>query len=284
MSLIKNLLTGMFVLTPVAVSGQELTLTPITQLDSSALDYITNNGSLVAQAGVNDPDQLIGRAVPCRTDAAGAYQLSSGFSFPLTVGTRYRAEASQTTEPLSVFVQGQVSGRIAIGPVSSDGAVNKLTRLDITESVRLSINTVEGNQPLGDTPTLQLFSLNSELSNPNTHWCIVTSVSVWNIRYQSFNRRGFNSSVSGIWIVSGNASYSRDASANVPYQVLTVGVTPYSKQWVATRASQIISSSGSLTTGVAPTVATEAVNPVVQPRVVDLRSLSGQIGSLSGNQ
>lgn len=263
-----SFLAAVFLAIPLATAqaqAQSLPLLPLTQVSEQALSYVTYNGSYVSRLGNSNPDQIIGRAVPCSATTNGVYTLAPSAAYPLEGGRRYRAEASSTAEPLMILARGVISGQLGVGPLSANAANNQLTRLDISETVRLSIDTGEGDEALGDGPVKRLFSLASELTGSNTHWCIVTGVSVWRVRYETYRQRSFNASVGGLWIVSGGVSYSRDDSAIVPYQVMTISITPYSRTWVSSRAEQIrlADPSSSL--------------PLVPRRQVELQAVTGSI-------
>lgn len=219
-----------------AAHAQTPRLMPITRIDAAAREYITSSGALISQQGNSSPDQMIGRAVPCQAGANGAYVLRPTAAYPLDDGVRYTAEASARTDPLTILSQGVVQGDLAAGPLTASGGSDRLTRLDITETVRLSLTTGAGDSVLGRSSVMRLANLASLMPAGFDTWCVITSVSAWTIRYETYDKRRFNGGVQGLWIVTANGSYSRNASAVVPYQVLTLGITPYTKTWVAEQA------------------------------------------------
>lgn len=219
-------------------AAQAPPLMPIAELDDAAIRYITRNGSVIANLGMPDADRLIGRAVPCRFDAAGRYTLASDGAYPVPTGTRYSANASALGEPLAIMSQGKLSGQIGAGPVSLEAADDALVRLDIAEAVRLSVDTRDENGPLNAVAIAFLDRLTDNLPRGYGHWCIITSASVWNVRYEAYRkRRVIFGLTEGVWLATGSGNYHRDASATVPYQVVTIGITPYAVGWVQSQAA-----------------------------------------------
>ena len=223
-----------------AVTGavaQAPPMMPITQLDAAARAYITSSGSSIAQGGESNPDRLIGRAMPCRAEADATYTVAPN-TYPMPEGTRYVAEANSRQEPLSILAEGVVQGTIGAGPVTGDASAKKLTRLDITETVRLSINTADPNGALSRGHIRFLSALAGNLPPGYAHWCVITSASVWNVRYESYDKKRVGWGLpAGLWIGTGTGSYMRNASAVVPYQVVTIAVTPYAASWVQAQAA-----------------------------------------------
>ena len=252
-----------------AVHAQAPAMMPITQLDAAAKTYITSNGSVIAQLGESNPDRLIGRAIPCRAGDNATFALAPSFAYPLPEGTRYVADAASRPEPLTILAQGVVQGTVGAGPLTAEANANRLTRLDISEAVRLSINTADDQGSLGRNHILFLNALNGNRPVGYEHWCVITSASVWNIRYESYDKRGTTFGLAqGLWIATANGAYTRNSTAVVPYQVVTIGITPYAASWVTTQASAIQTNAG-------------AANPppVSPPPVVEqpVRALTGSL-------
>lgn len=226
-----------------AAFGQAPALMPITALDQSARNYVTQSGSVIAQAGTADPDALIGRAVPCRTDAGGRYVLQPQVLYQLPIGTRYVADANTKPEPLTILAQGSISGRLDAGPLSASGGAQQLTRVDISENVRLSIDLSEGDNNLNRGAILRLAQLDGILGSGFTHWCVIRAVSSWTVRYEGYLRRNFTTSATGLWITNGNFAYAKDGQGTVPYTVITLGITPYPTTWVKQQANLLLNPS-----------------------------------------
>lgn len=211
---------------------------PIAELDDAAIRYITRNGSTVAVQGMADADRLIGRAVPCRAGSDARYDLAPSAAYPVPTGTRYSANASTLGEPLAILSQGKITGQIGVGPFSAEGADDALVRLDISEAVRLSVDTSDEAGPLNAEAVKFLALLSGTRPDGYAHWCVITSASVWNVRYESYRKRSTTWGLAqGLWIATGAGSYLRDASATVPYQVVTIGITPYAASWVEAQAA-----------------------------------------------
>lgn len=211
---------------------------PITQLDRASLNYVTSSGSVISRLGQPDADQLIGKAVPCRAGPNATYTLASTGAYPIPTGTRYSAAASNLAEPLSILSQGTISGQIGVGPVSVSASNDLLTRLDINEGVRLSVDTSDSEGPLSAQAVRFLDRLSGTRPAGYEHWCIITGASVWNVRYETYRRAGLNPILGqGLWIVTANGRFQRNASATVPYQVITLAITPYPASWIRTQAT-----------------------------------------------
>lgn len=241
------------------VAASQVALTPIARIDSSAIAYITQNGSVVSRLAESNPDRLIGRAVPCRSGADATYTLAPTAAYPLPETSRYVADASARVEPLMILTQATISGQLGVGPLSVEANSDQLTRLDISEAVRLSINTGEGNSALGASSIIRLNSLSGTMPTGYGHWCVITSASVWNIRYETYRRAGGVPILGqGFWIVTASGRYSRNASSVVPYQVVTIGFTPYAASWVTAQASSLLAT-GSGTVVAPPSLVASAV-------------------------
>lgn len=213
-------------------------MTPITEVDAAVERYITSNGSVISRHGLTDVDRLIGRAVPCREGANAAYTLAPSAAYPLPTVTRYSAEAPAMGEPLTILSQGRINGQIGLGPVNASAEDDRLTRLDVAESVRLSVDTSDDTGPLSRETIRFLQQLSGTRPTGYNHWCIITSASIWNVRYESYSKMSLFSGLGqGLWIVTGSGRFRRDASAVVPYQVVTVGITPYPASWVLAQAT-----------------------------------------------
>lgn len=223
-----------------AVTGaaaQAPPLQPITQLDSAVRTYITTGGSRISQVGEPNPDRLIGRAMPCRAGPDATYTVASGVAYPMPEGTRYVADASSRQDPLMILSEGELQGKIGVGPVSAEANSKKLTRLDIAEAVRLSINTADANGALGRDHLRFLSALTGTMPAGYAHWCVITSASVWNVRYETYDKKRVVFGLTpGLWIATAEGNYTRNASAVVPYQVVTFAVTPYAASWVQAQA------------------------------------------------
>lgn len=221
-----------------AAVAQAPPMLPITQLDAAARAYITTGGASISRVGEPNPDRLIGRAMPCRAGADATYTVAPNTAYPMPEGTRYVADATSRQEPLSILAQGVVQGNLGAGPVTAEASLDKLTRLDITEAVRLSINTADANGALGRDHLRFLSALTGTLPSGYAHWCVITSASVWNVRYETYDKKRVMFGLpQGLWIATANGSYTRNASAVVPYQVVTIAVTPYAASWVQAQAA-----------------------------------------------
>lgn len=220
-----------------AATAQAPSMIPITRLDAAAQAYITSSGSTISRVGESNPDRLIGRAMPCRAGADATYSVAPNTAYPMPEGSRYVADATSRQEPLSILAQGTVQGKIGAGPVTAEANADKLTRLDITEAVRLSINTADGNGALSRDHLRFLSALTGTLPTGYAHWCVITSASVWNVRYETYDKKRVVFGLpQGLWIATAEGSYTRNASAVVPYQVVTIAVTPYPASWVQAQA------------------------------------------------
>lgn len=232
----------------IAISGTAAaqpapTLMPINALDGAARSYVAQNGSIIANAGVNSPGDLIGRAVLCRVENR-RFVLEPQAAYPIAGATKYIADSGARPEPLSLLAQGTLSGNLTVGPLSTNASDDQLTRLDITETGRLSIDLTDGEANLNRTALMRLHGLagNIPTGSTYTHWCVIRSVSSWTVRYEGYARRGFNANVSGVWIASGGAAYSRNVSSVVPYSVLTVAISPFAVTWIKEQAERLLSS------------------------------------------
>ncbi len=222
------------------VHAQAPAIMPITQLDAAAKAYVTSSGAIISTLGEQNPDRLIGRAMPCRAGDNATYTPAPSTAYPMPEGTRYVADATSRQEPLVILAQGEVQGQVGAGPFSVQATVKKLTRLDISEAVRLSINTSDPNGSLSRGHIRFLNALDGTRPAGYNHWCVITSASVWNIRYETYDRRGSILGLSqGLWIATASGTYMRNSSAVVPYQVVTVGITPYPATWVQAQAATI---------------------------------------------
>ena len=141
-------------------------------------------------------------------------------------------------EPLSILSRGTISGEIGVGPFNASAEDDRLTRLDVAEAVRLSVDTSDDTGPLSRETIRFLQQLSGTRPAGYNHWCIITSASIWNVRYESYSKMSILSGLGqGVWIVTGSGRFRRDASAIVPYQVVTIGITPYPASWVLAQAS-----------------------------------------------
>lgn len=208
-------------------------MTPINEVDDAVVRYITSSGSVISRHALTDVDRLIGRAVPCREGANASYTLAPSAAYPLPTVTRYSAEAPAMGEPLSILSRGTISGEIGVGPFNASAEDDRLTRLDVAEAVRLSVDTSDDTGPLSRETIRFLQQLSGTRPAGYNHWCIITSASIWNVRYESYSKMSILSGLGqGVWIVTGSGRFRRDASAIVPYQVVTIGITPYPASWV----------------------------------------------------
>lgn len=220
--------------------AQAPAMMPITQLDAAAKAYVTASGSIISTLGEPNPDRLIGRAMPCREGGNATYTPAPSTAYPMPEGTRYVADATSRQEPLTILAQGLVQGQVGAGPFSVQATADKLTKLDIFEAVRLSINTSDNNGSLSRGHIRFLNALDGTRPVGYNHWCVITSASVWNIRYESYDRKSTSFGLSqGLWIATASGSYTRNSTAVVPYQVVTVGITPYPATWVQAQAALI---------------------------------------------
>lgn len=235
---------------------------PINELDRKARSYITQNGSILAEAGVTSAAELIGRAILCRVEA-GRYVLEPQTAYPIAGATKYVADSAARPEPLSILAQGTLSGNLVAGPISSNGDSRKLTRLDITETGRLAIDLADGEWNLNRLALMRLYNLSGNVSPDSsyTHWCVIRAVSSWTVRYEGYDRRSFSASAPGVWIASGGVAYGRNVSAVVPYSVLTVAISPYARSWIKEQALLALNSSGPIQRIAVP--ATPAVSGIV---------------------
>ncbi|MDI1282556.1 MAG: hypothetical protein ACI9YM_000488 [Brevundimonas sp.] len=224
-----------------AAVAQAPPMLPITQLDSAAQAYITSNGSSIARLGESNPDRLIGRAMPCRAGADATYTMAPGTAYPMPEGTRYVADATSRQEPLTILAQGVLQGKVGAGPVTAEASADKLTRLDITEAVRLSINTADAQGALSRAHLRFLNDLTGTLPAGYGHWCVITGASVWNVRYETYDKKRVVFGLpEGLWIATASGDYTRNASAVVPYQVVTIAVTQYPASWVQAQAGAAV--------------------------------------------
>lgn len=249
-------------------------MTPITEVDGAVQRYITSNGSVISRHAITDVDRLIGRAVPCREGANASYTLAPSAAYPLPMVTRYSAEAPTMGEPLSILSRGTISGAIGVGPFNASADDDRLTRLDVAEAVRLSVDTSDDTGPLSRSTIRFLQQLSGTRPEGYGHWCIITSASIWNVRYESYSKMSILSGLGqGLWIVTGSGRFRRDASAVVPYQVVTIGITPYPANWVLAQAA-----SQSMTGAPAPT---QAPAPPPAPPVQAVTSIANLDAAVS---
>lgn len=212
----------------------------ITELEGATKRYITANGSIISQMGEPNADRLIGRAIPCRAGANASFSLAPGFAYPMPEGSRYVAEATSLQDPLTILSHGTVNGQVGAGPFTAEASNDKLTRLDISEAVRLSINTADPNGALSRGHIRFLSALTGTMPADYQHWCVITSASVWNVRYETYDKkRVILGLAQGLWIATAQGAYARNNSAVVPYQVVTIGITPYAASWVQAQADSV---------------------------------------------
>lgn len=232
------LVVGATILWPAVAVAQIPPMPAINQLDQRVKDYITTNGSMIALQGTVDADQLVGRAIPCRQETDATYTLAPGSAYPLPGGERISAEAASLNSPLVLLAQGTISGQVGAAGITATGSMDQLSRLEVAETVRLSIDMSDDIGPLNARAVRFLQNLSGTAPSGYAHWCVVRNASVWRVTYETYDRRGIIFGVpEGLWIVTAQGSYQRNATTFVPYQVVSLGISAYPASWIQAQAS-----------------------------------------------
>lgn len=230
-------LAAALLLTPTAAQAQNLDPVSAPDFRAQALAYLAQDRYL-GNWGYADPEQILGRAVWCTYNATTGRYSYQGTPFAISQNPYYTADAERRQREASWSIEGQVSGRLAVGAagatLSTDGNREWLTRLTVRELVRLSLRTetpVTGTTLSREQIEALAFYATGRTTTANDYWCIIDSASLWEVATEVMRKRQ-QAAETGFWIITASGKYQRTQQNTTPYQILTHAHSPYPVDYI----------------------------------------------------